>query len=187
MKDIIKFLIFVIYSTAIFFLPNNQIILIFIIINLITMLIKMKYIKKILYGTLRILPFIIFTLLINCWLDTIINALWIGLKLLIVCNMTMIYSTTTTVTGVADTVKTLFTPLKIFKINPDEIRMIVCISLSMIPILRKDLIEMKEACRAKRIKFNVKNTKTILSKFCLSMLIRVNELEESLIAKGKSC
>ena len=63
--------------------------------------------------------------------------------------------------------------------------MIVCISLSMIPILKKDLTEMKEACRAKGIKFNVENMKTVLSKFCLSMLIRVNQLDEALIAKGQ--
>lgn len=97
----------------------------------------------------------------------------------------MAYSTTTTVMGVAGTIKALCIPLKLFRINTDEIKMIVCISLSMIPILRKDLTEMKEACKAKGIKFNVTNMKTILSKFCLSMLIRVHQMDEALIAKGQ--
>ena len=62
----------------------------------------------------------------------------------------------------------------------------VCISLSVIPILKKDLYELKEACIAKNITFNVKNMKIILAKFFLSLISRVNEIEESLIAKGYS-
>lgn len=64
--------------------------------------------------------------------------------------------------------------------------MLVCISLSMIPVLRKDIGEMKEACRAKGIKLNIKNTKIILSKTCLSLIMRVNSIEEALIAKGQN-
>lgn len=54
----------------------------------------------------------------------------------------------------------------------------------MIPILKKDLNEMRESCKAKNISFHVKNMKYILSKFTLSMIKRVNEIEEALIAKG---
>lgn len=78
------------------------------------------------------------------------------------------------------------TPLKIIKINPEDIKTLVCISLSMIPVLRKDIREMKEACRAKGIKLNLKNTKIILSKICLSLIMRVNSIEEALIAKGQN-
>lgn len=60
----------------------------------------------------------------------------------------------------------------------------VCISLSMIPVLKKDLYEVKEACKAKNIAFNLKNAKIILAKFFLSLIGRVNQIEESLIAKG---
>lgn len=60
----------------------------------------------------------------------------------------------------------------------------ICISLAMIPILKKDLNEMKESCKAKNISFHIKNMKYFLSKFTLSMIKRVNEIEEALIAKG---
>lgn len=186
MKDIVKFLMFIIYCTSIFFFPNNQCILLLVAINLMSMISVREQIKKVLLGTAKILPFIIFTFAINCWLDEIINAIWIGIKLLIVCNMTMIYSSKASVTEVAEALKILCTPLKIFKINTEEIKIIVCISLSMIPILKKDLFEMKEACKAKNIKFNIKNMKIILSKFCLSILMRVNQIEEALIAKGQN-
>lgn len=86
--------------------------------------------------------------------------------------------------GLAETIKSLCMPLKIFNINTDEIKILICISLSMIPILRKELEEIKNACKAKNITLNLKNTKYILLKFCISIIKRVNELEDSLIAKG---
>lgn len=185
MKELIGFLLFIIYSTSIFFLPNNKIILLFIFFNFIGMFLVRKKIKKVLKGTWRIIPFILFTFLMNCLLDEISNAIWIGIKLMIVCNTTMIYSATTTINGVAETIKCLCAPLKLCKVNTDEIKMIVCIALSMIPVLRKDLNEMKEACREKRLKFTLRNMKIVLSRYCISMIIRVNQLDEALMAKGQ--
>ncbi len=98
MKNIIKFLIFIIYSTSIFFLPNNRLILIFLTINLLVMFLIRKKFKTIIISTLKIFPFIIFTFFINCLLDNIINAMWIGIKLIIVCNITIIYSNITNIT-----------------------------------------------------------------------------------------
>lgn len=97
MKNIIKFLCFILYSTCIFFLPNNYIIIAFIVVNLLIMLISKVIIKKVIKSTLSVLPFIVFTFLINCLLDDIINAFYIGIKLLVVCNITIIYSNTTTI------------------------------------------------------------------------------------------
>ena len=88
--------------------------------------------------------------------------------------------------GIADTIKAICSPLKILKVNTDDIKVMVCISLSVIPILKKDLYELKEACKSKNITYNVKNMKIVLAKFFLSLISRVNEIEESLIAKGYS-
>ncbi len=43
---------------------------------------------------------------------------------------------------------------------------------------------MKEACKAKNIKLNIKNMKIILSKLFISLFKRVNELDEALLEKG---
>lgn len=184
MKNIIKFILFLLYSTSIFFFPNNKIIFTFIAINLILMLITFKNIKKVVLSTFKIIPFVLFTFIINIFLDSFTNSLWIGIKLILVCNVTFIYSYTTTILQIADTIKILFSPLKLFKINTDDIKIMVCISLSMIPILKQELYEIKNACKAKNIKFNLKNIKYILSKLFLSMIKRVNQIEEALIAKG---
>lgn len=78
-------------------MPNNKYILIAIIINLLLMIFSKTNIKKLLNSTTSFLPFIIFTFFINCILDDFTNAFWIAVKLIIVCNITVIYSNTTSV------------------------------------------------------------------------------------------
>ncbi len=97
MKNVIKFLCFIIYSTSIFFLPNNNFILIFIMLNLFIMFFYKINPKKVILKSMQVLPFIIFTFIINFILDNLYNAIWIGIKLLIVCNITIIYSETTSI------------------------------------------------------------------------------------------
>ena len=65
-----------------------------------------------------------------------------------------------------------------------EIEILVAISISMVPTLKKEYSEVKEACKAKGIQFNVKNMKIILQKLFLSTFKRVNEIDEALLEKG---
>lgn len=184
MKNIVKLLLFFTYSTLVFFFKNNYLILLFILINSVLMLIKIKEIRKILYNTSKLIPFILFTFVINTILDSIPYAFWTGLKLFIVCNATFIYSSTTSTLEIANTIKTLCTPLKLLKVDTNDIKILVCISLSLVPIIQKELVEIKESCKAKNMKFNVKNMKYILSKAFISLIKRVNNIEEALIEKG---
>ena len=184
MKDVLKFLMFIIYATTIFFLPNHIYILACFIINLAIILLCKLSLKKAIFNTLKIVPFVLFTFIINLFLDSFIFALWIGIKLLIVCNTTFIYSQTTTVANLAKTIRLLCTPLKLFKVNTEEIEVMVCISLSLLPAIRNDLTELKNACKAKNIDINLKNAKYILSKFLLSLIKRVNQIDEAMIEKG---
>lgn len=75
-------------------------------------------------------------------------------------------------------------PLKLFKIDLEDIEVLVCISLSMIPILKKEYQQLKEACMAKGMKINVKNMRAILAKFMISVMKRVNKIEEAMLEKG---
>lgn len=97
MKNVIKLLLFVTYATIIFFLPNNKYILLFAIFNIFIILFKKLQAKRIISKNFQILPFIVFTFIINYMLDNLYNALWISIKLIIVCNITIIYSETTCV------------------------------------------------------------------------------------------
>ena len=97
MKDVIKFLSFIAYTTSIFFLPNNPLILLFFIVNFSIIFLNRISITKVLRKSMQVFPFIIFTFVINCVLDNVINAIWIGVKLLLVCNITIIYSEITSI------------------------------------------------------------------------------------------
>ena len=97
MKNVFKFLIFIIYATTIFFLPNHIFILLCFVLNLFMIMLARLSLKKAIINTLKMFPFILFTFIINIFLDNFINALWVGIKLIIVCNATFIYSQTTTV------------------------------------------------------------------------------------------
>lgn len=98
MRNVMRFICFIIYSTIIFFIPNNRLILIFFVLNLCVVFIKKMSIKKIFDKSIKILPFVIFTFIINILLDNYYNALWIGIKLFMVCSITSIYSETTNIT-----------------------------------------------------------------------------------------
>lgn len=185
MKNTFLFLAFIIYTTLIFFLPNEFIyIVISFTINIIAMIIIKVNIKNALKNLCNLLPFILLTGVINAILENYIYAMYITTKLILVCNITYTYSRTTTAFSVAKTVKTLCKPLEIFKINTDDIEILVALGITMVPVIKKEFLDLKNACLAKNIDWNIKNMKIILSKLLFSIIKRVNEIDEALIQKG---
>lgn len=184
MKNMILFLSFILYATFIFFVNSNTLLLVVLLLNVLAMIIFHIKITEVIRNLFKILPFVLFTVIINWILSNYKYALMIGIKLMLVCNITYTYSRTTTVRGIAATIKILCLPLKLIKVNPEEIELLVCIALSMIPIFKREYNQLKDACVAKGIEINIKNMKIILSKFMVSIMKRVNEIEESIIEKG---
>lgn len=97
MKDVIKFFGFLLYTTTIFFLPNQAWLLLLFAFHILCMIFAKVSWKKSMIKTSKILPFILFTFIVNCLLDEWKTALWIGVKLLLVCHITVIYSETTSI------------------------------------------------------------------------------------------
>lgn len=184
MKNIILFLGFILYATFIFFINSNTLLLVVLLLNVLAMLVFHVPISGAIRNLFKILPFVLFTVIINCILSDYQYAILIGIKLILVCNITHTYSRTTTVRGVADTIKRLCMPFKLVNVNPDEIELLVCISLSMIPILKREYTQLKDACFVKGMDINIKNMKIILTKLMISIMKRVSEIEESVIEKG---
>lgn len=185
MKNVITFILFIIYTTLIFFTPNNYTyIAIATLINITAMIIIKVNVKNALKNLLHLLPFIALTGIINSILENYIYAIYISIKLILVCNITYTYSRTTTAFSAAKTIKTLCKPLEIFKINTDDIEILVALGITMVPILKKEFLDLRNACLAKNIDWNIKNMKIILSKFLLSIIKRVNEIDEAMIQKG---
>ena len=178
------FIIFVLFASFIFFIDTKLLLLVVFLLNLLAMLILKIKVGDAVQYIVKLLPFILLTVLINCLLSNYEYALLVAVKLLLVCHATYIYSKTTTVKGIAKTIKKLCMPLKWLNVNPDDIELLVCISLSMLPILKREFSQLKDACSAKGIALNVKNMKVVLTKLMISVMKRVNEIEESMIEKG---
>lgn len=183
-----KFLIFLTYITAVFFLPNGWWVLLGVLTNLVWMTAvsdkDLRLWRKIGRGTLKVLPFVVLTVVFNWWLDSWQAALWLGLKLVIVCNATMIYAAKITVTEVAEVLAKICAPLHVVGISQNEVKVLVSVALMMIPVLSKELKEMQQACKAKDATWNITTLKMVLRKTGWSLLGRVNQIEEGLLAKG---
>lgn len=186
--ELIKFCFFIIMATVIFVLPKSKILFGIIILCNIGIVIALKIsIKKIVKQLLKILPYVLVTFFINIIISNLNEAIWVAIKFLLVCNITYFYSITNNKTTIANTIKTLCKPLELFNINTEEIEIMVAISLAVIPILKKDLIEIRDVYKYKGIKFNIKNIKNSLLIFFIGIIKRTNQIDEALIARGKKC
>ena len=97
MKILVIFLLFVIYSTIIFFLPNTIYLLLLLLLNILIIIIFNVNFKTIFFKLIQLSPFIVFTFIINLILDNFNNAFWISFKLILVCSITIIYSEKTNI------------------------------------------------------------------------------------------
>jgi len=132
--------------------------------------------------------FIAFTVIINIIFADLKFAILIGIRLILVCNLSYIFSKTISNTEIGDVIEKLVYPLKIFKINPKEIGLMVTIALSFIPIMKEEFSQIKNVLKVKGIKPTnlnlLKNLNLIFRPFFVSVLQRLNEIEMSLKAKG---
>ena len=73
--------------------------------------------------------------------------------------------------------KYLFYPLKIFKVDIDNLTLIISISLAFIPILSDEIRMIKLSLKSKGVKFN-------LITFLNNLFNRLDELEKALTIKA---
>lgn len=188
MKDLLKLLLFILYTLSIFIVKNPIWIVISMIINLISMYIFKVNIKKAIIGLLKISILIIVTVIFNILLVNIETAISIGIKLLLVYNITYTFSNILTYTSLANAIEILMYPIKIFGVNPKDIGLLVCMAIAFIPILSDEINQIKNVLIVKgfdlRFSNIIKNLNLILKPFFISLLQRVSELEISLKSKA---
>ena len=106
MKNKIKFVIFIIYTILIFGVNDIKLIGSIFLVNFIIAIILKIDLKRMLYNLKILLPFIIFTMLINIIFDSLYNGIIIGIRLIICYNSTYIFSKTLTIMEIAETIQT---------------------------------------------------------------------------------
>ncbi len=152
------------------------------------MIISKINIKKAIKSLIKLMPFILFTVVINIIFVDLEFAILIGVRLILVCNISYVFSKTISYTEFGEVIEKLLFPLKIFKVNPKEIGIIITIALSFMPILKDELLQIKNSLKAKGMNMTninlIKNANLIFKPFFISVLQRINEVEMSLRAKG---
>ena len=152
------------------------------------MIISKININKAIKSLIKLMPFILFTVVINIIFVDLKFAILIGVRLILVCNISYVFSKTISYTEFGEVIEKLLFPLKIFKVNPKEIGIIITIALSFMPILKDELLQIKNSLKAKGMNMTninlIKNANLIFKPFFVSVLQRINEVEMSLRAKG---
>ena len=192
MTYIIAFILFLIYTIGIFFIKEYYILGVIALINVILMIILKENIKNAFITMIKIMPFIIFTSIINTLISGVNHGLLIGIRLILVCNTTYIFANKqqilTTSHKLQYVIETILKPLKIIKVNSREIGIMVCIAIAFIPIVQNAIIELKYSLKSKGFNVTIKNIikkpNYILAPLITSVIKRIDDIENSLISKG---
>lgn len=184
MKNVIKFILFLIYTISIFLMKHDEFTLIVIGVNLLLTIALKISIKEEIGNILGIMIFATFTAIVNAIVVDIRTGITIGIKLILVCNITYIFSKRTNYMELAETIEKIFSVFKFLKINPKNISMMICICISFIPTIKKQIKQVKDSLKAKGVKMNIRNSKLVFEPIMISLLRRVDEIESSLKAKA---
>ncbi len=188
MTYIISFILFLVYTIGIFFIKEYYMLGIVALINIILMIVLKENIKNAVITMLKIVPFIIFTSCINMLISGVGFGILIGIRLLLVCNVTYIFAKKMTSHKLQYVIETLLKPLKIIKIDSREISIIVCIGIAFIPIVQNAVVELEYSLKSKgfdpKIRNIVKKPNYILAPLITSIIKRIGDIENSLISRG---
>lgn len=184
MKNVIKLVFFLVYTLAIFLVKHDMFAVIVLAINLLLTFILKIRIKEEIGNLLGIIIFVALTTIINAVVVDARTGIRIGIKLILVCNITYIFSRMLSYIELAEALEKLFSIFKVLKINPKNISIMICICISFIPILKKQIKHVRVALKAKGVKLNLKNSNLIFGPIVISLLKRVDEIENSLKAKA---
>ena len=135
-----------------------------------------------------ILSFIVLTALFNYFLGDINIMILTTSRLIVVCLLTYIISKILSVNKISKGITNLLYPLRIFKIDLEELEITISIALSLIPILSNEAKQIKLSLSSKGFNFNFKNVITrphiFVITYTQSIFRKIDELELSLLAKG---
>lgn len=184
MKNVIKVLLFLAYTISIFLVKHDAFTAVVVGINILLTLALKISIKEEIGNILSIIVFILITAIINIFAVNLGTGIRIGIKLILVCNITYIFSKVTSYTELAEALEKIFSVCKFIKINPQNVSLMVCIAISFIPTIKKQIKQVSESLRAKGVKMNIKNWSLIFEPVTISLIKRVDEIESALKAKA---
>ncbi len=184
----LNLIFFFIYSILLFFVSNIYILGLVLLFNFIVSLILKITLKNHFKIIRKNLVFIMFIIICNLFFSNIHLALLVGIRLFLVIDYTYIMGCYFDSTKIRIAFKYLLYSLKLFKINIDNLTLIIAIALAFIPILVDEAQMIKLSLRSKGFEFNFKNLVTkphiFVITFLNNLLDRLDELDKSLNTKA---
>ena len=180
--------LFLLYSILVFLIDSYIILGLLFILNVIGLLMVKVRIKKYLKVLKMNFFIIIFIFLFNLIFGDLRLAFLTSFKIYLVISTTYLLGYIYTPIKIAESFYYILSPLKIFKIDVQELSLIIAIALAFVPILSDEAKNIKMTLLSKGMDFNLKNVITrphiYLTTYLNSLFSRIDELEFSLKMKG---
>ena len=185
MPYLLALIAFLIYTSGIFFIKNIYILLAILVFNIILMLFFKIPIKKVIYNLYKYSFIVFITFIFNLLFGYFKEAFFISFKLILVCNMGFMFSYKMGFSNIIFAIEKLFTPLKIFKINPKDITLMINIALTSIPVFFKNISQTLISMEAKGLKkYSLKSLKYTCKLLIFSIFKKTNDMELTLKVKN---
>jgi energy-coupling factor transport system permease protein len=183
MLGALRFLSIFAYTIAIFFF-DWPLLIIFPAINVAAMFLCRVRPPAAARYLFSFLPFILFAALFNVLLGYLRDAAYLSVRLILICNITQCYKKVMSTRDLHRLIEGLGKPLRLFKLDPRDISLMVSISLAFIPVLRRDFDQVRLALKAKGMRLNAKNFKYVVKPFFVGILSRTHEISQAVRSKG---
>lgn len=184
MKNLVKVFLLAFYAVAVFFVSAPLAIAALALFNIAVMAAARVPPKKALLYIKGVSPFIILAALINLFAGTWQESVLVAARLILVCNVTQSFRFFVNSMQLADAIETFCRPLKIFKVEPRDVGLMVCICVAFIPVLQREFFQIKCGLQAKGMPLKPRNVKYILKPFMFGIFKRTDEISNALRAKG---
>ncbi len=181
-------LFFFIYSMSLFLIDNIYILLSIFLFNIVISLIVKVPFKKHIIAIKNNLLFIIFIFICNIIFSNINESIKVCIRLFLTIDFTYIMSVYFDPTKIRTGFKYMFYPLKLFKVDIDNITLVIAITLAFIPILIDEAKMIKLSLKSKGLDFNFRTLITkphiYLITYLNNLFDRIDELEKTMIIKA---
>lgn len=180
----LKFLLFLVYILFVFKIENYILINVLILVNCFIMVFFKISIKNFLRTLLYLIPFLTITFVFNMLLGNIYESFLIVIRLILAYIITYIFSKRIVIREIISFIEFITRPISILGINNKKIGVMVSVAISMIPILKEEIIQKIYALKSKGYKFKAYNINIIFKPIFISIFRKAGEIEKNLISKG---
>lgn len=185
---IVFILFFIAYSTCVFCFTNLWFLLVCSLFNILLMCIFRIKPKKVIKNLSKITVFTLFVFCFNIIFDSVVNSLFVAWKIVIVANFSFIFSYKLSPTQLATGLSQLLFPLKLFKINTNDIVIMLVIALNFVSIISVETKTFKQSLLARNIRLNLKTFFTeshlLFIAYFVNLLQKVDDIEKALLIRN---